>query len=256
LQTCPKCGAEADDFATVCPNCGAQLESIPATQDAPTENPEDSPQDEDTESSLPPEDKKPPAKKPPPKATAPPVYDITKRPTVALIAIILLVIGGALMIFFATPYLVGATEGGVTLTANATTTLTTITSYTTTFTSTNTSLTSIVTTVTNSSLPTATSTYTSITTYSASVLSVVGIPYVGMGIASIVAAYLFFRRINLGWRLALVVGVFSIIQTFILISDPFNLLIGAVLLYLQTRPQVRAWLKGPVFEEPAAEKKK
>jgi lysylphosphatidylglycerol synthetase-like protein (DUF2156 family) len=215
MANCPKCGAEADDLATVCPNCGTQIESKPSSLDAPME-PKDTP-------SPPPK-----AERRKPSAPSSPVSDVTKRPQVALISAILLVVGGALMAYFCIPYLIGAYQGGVSVTYTATTTLTTIT---------------------NSTTATSTSTVTSQSFFSSSLLTAVGIPYLLAGVASLFAGYGFLKRMNLAWRLALVVSVFGIIQTFLLISDPYNLFIGAATLYFQTRPAVRAWLKGTTSTE-------
>ena len=235
MQTCPKCGAQVEDLATICQNCGAQLESKPSFENTP-DGPE-KPEPVATPSSA----KKPP-KSPRP---APPVFDVTKRPMAALLTIILLVLGGALMIFFCTPYLIGASQGGVTITDTATSTIFSASNYTTTVTT----ATSTLTMTTSSLVPTSTATITTESYYSQSLLSAVGLPYFVAGIASIAAGYLLLKRKNLGWRISVVVSVFSIVQTFLLISDAFNLFIGAAILYLQTRPQVKAWLKGPVDVE-------
>ncbi len=128
------------------------------------------------------------------------------------------------MAYFCIPYLIGAYQGGVTITYTTNTTLTT---------------------VTNSTTATSTSSTVSTESFSGSILATVGIPYLAAGIASLFAGYGFLKRMMAAWRVALVVSIFGIIQTFLLVSDPYNLFIGAATLYFQTRPPVRAWLKGP-----------
>jgi len=213
MQICPNCGAEVEDFVTVCPSCGSQIESKPRSQDALSEN-EGTP-------SLPSHSK---SSNPPPSSFPSPALDVTKKPTGALITAILLVLGGALMVYFCIPYLIGAYQGGVTITYTTNTTLTTIT---------------------NSTTATSTSSTVSAESFTSSILATVGIPYLVAGIASLFAGYGFLKRMMAAWRIALVVSIFGIVQTFLLLSDPFNLFIGAATLYFQTRPSLRAWLKGP-----------
>jgi len=218
MTNCPKCGAEVDDLATVCPNCGTQIESKPSSQDAPLET-------EDTSS-------------PPPKVSKPkkqpfssPALDVTKRPQAATIATILLIIGGVLMVLYGIPYVIGASQGGVTITSTGNTTITTITNSTTaTFTS----------TISSSSIP-------------GSVLAELGIPYLLAGIASLFAGYGFLKRMAVAYRIALVVSIFGIVQ-FFLLESLYNVAIGAATLYFQTRPPVRAWLKGMTSVAEAAKK--
>ena len=212
MPNCPKCGAEVDDLVTVCPSCGSQIESKPTSQDASLET-GDAP-------SPPPRGSKRPRSSSPPS----PAVDVTKRPSGAVIAAVLLVLGGALMVYFCIPYLIGAYQGGVTITYSTNTTLTAIT---------------------NSTTATSTSSTVSTESFTGSILATVGIPYLVAGSASLFAGYGLLKRMMVAWRVAIVVSIFGIIQTFLLVSDPFNLFIGAATLFFQTRPPVRAWLKGP-----------
>jgi hypothetical protein len=225
MPTCEKCGAAVDDLATVCPSCGAQIETRPEALDAPISSDKTLPTEPDSEEHN---GKKP---TPPP---SPSGFSLLKRPGAVTITIALLILGGVLLLAFSSPYTLYMAKGGVTVTATVTSAATMVSSAATT-------------TVTSST----NSTSVTVVTISSNELALYSIPYIIGGIISLVAAYGFLVRTRWAFRLSVVAAIFGIVQVFLL-SIIYCLLIGVAILYFQTRPQVRAWLRKEGMGPPSS----